>query len=411
MKASDLIVPPPIPFADQTFGELAEAAKIYGVPAGELIDDVLEGANAEQVNPANVYERFYVPTGKIIVSFSKLNEAAYTASVADTITKLLKAFDDLEQAVMTEDRVKLTKSGRAGGATYLKAINLMRKWLADPIKNKPPFTIFAKGNQKLPFWTFSTLPGVTCPGAGDCLVNPEDKSKRGWCYSFSAWRYVTAYFRQLQNTLLIRLRDKTWIEADAKEKFRPGETVRLYVDGDMDSMETLSYWMHFCERFPENSFYGYSKSWGFFEQWHKDHAGAWPSNYQMNLSSGTKLERILSKDKFQAVVKRMLSLKNPKTGHRIARGTFRALMVPSKFPAKKVREQGKVVRSAKGTLSAWQAHRADVLAAAKAAGIRGDFSAKGVFVCPGYCGECLPNGKHACGDPRFTDVAIVIGIH
>ena len=219
MKASDLIVPPPIPFADQTFGELAEAAKIYGVPAGELIDDVLEGANAEQVNPANVYERFYVPTGKIIVSFSKLNEAAYTASVADTITKLLKAFDDLEQAVMTEDRVKLTKSGRAGGATYLKAINLMRKWLADPIKNKPPFTIFAKGNQKLPFWTFSTLPGVTCPGAGDCLVNPEDKSKRGWCYSFSAWRYVTAYFRQLQNTLLIRLRDKTWIEADAKEKF------------------------------------------------------------------------------------------------------------------------------------------------------------------------------------------------
>jgi len=54
MKTSDLIVPPPIPFADQTFGELAEAAKIYGVPAGELIDDVLEGANTEQVNPANV---------------------------------------------------------------------------------------------------------------------------------------------------------------------------------------------------------------------------------------------------------------------------------------------------------------------------------------------------------------------
>jgi len=36
--------------------------------------------------------------------------------VADTITKLLKAFDDLEAAVMTEDQVRLTKSGRSAEA-------------------------------------------------------------------------------------------------------------------------------------------------------------------------------------------------------------------------------------------------------------------------------------------------------
>ena len=402
MKEADLIVPPPIPFSDVTRGELEEAARIFGTTTESLIENTLRGANSEKANPANVYERFYIPTGKIIVSFAKLTEAAYAASVAETIAGLNKALLDLETAVMTEDYQNLTKSGRPGGTAYISAITKMRKWLQDPVGQKPPYQIFAKGNIKLPFWAFSTLPGVTCPGAGDCLVNPEDKNKRGWCYSFSQWRHVTPFFRQLQNTLLIRLRDKSWIEAEAKAKFKPGEVVRLYVDGDMDSKETISYWMHFCERFSENQFYGYSKSWGLFEQWHKDHNGAWPSNYLMNLSSGTKLERVLSREKFQAVVKRMLSLKNPKTGHRIARGTFRALQVKSKSPGRSL--SGKVTPE-------WNARRQDVLEAAKAAGIRGDFSAKGVFVCPGYCGDCLPGGKHACGDRRMQDIAIVIGIH
>lgn len=402
MKEADLIVPPPIPFSDVTRGELEEAAKIFGTTTSSLIENTLRGANSEKVNPANVYDRYYIPTGKIIVKMNTLSEVAYKSAVADTITKLYKALLDLETAVMTEDWQTLTKTGRPGGTAYINAIKKMRTWLQDPIKNKPPYQIFAKGNIKLPFWAFSTLPGETCPGAGDCLVNPEDKTKRGWCYSFSQWRHVTPFFRQLQNTLLIRLRDKSWIEAEAKKKFKPGNVVRLYVDGDMDSLDTITYWMHFCERFPQNQFYGYSKSWMYFTRWHKDHNGAWPSNYLMNLSSGTSLERVLSKEAFQKKVKEMLSLKNPKTGHRIARGTFRALQVKSKSPGRSL--TGKVTPE-------WNAHREDVLEAAKAAGIRGDFSAKGVFVCPGYCGDCLPNGKHACGDKRFTDMAIVIGIH
>lgn len=402
MSNSDLIVPPPIPFSDVTVGELEEASKFLGATTDALVENTLHGSPEERKNPANVYDRYYTPTGKIIVSFQKLNDAAYTAALSDTLVQLNKAFDDLEQAVLTEDFKTITKTGKPGGSAYLNAIRKMRQWLKDPIGQKPPYTIFAKGNVKLPFWAFSALPGVTCPGAGDCLVNPEDKNKRGWCYSFSQWRHVTPFFRQLQNTLLIRMRDKSWIEAEARAKFKPGQVVRLYVDGDMDSKETIGYWMHFCDRYPDNAFYGYSKSWGLFEQWHKDNGGNWPSNYLMNLSSGTKLERVLPKDKFQAVVKRMLALKNPKTGHRIARGTFRALKVDSKSPG----------RSRTGKVSPeWNAHQKEVLDAAKAAGIKGDFSAKGVFVCPGYCGDCLPGGKHACGDKRFTDMAIVIGIH
>jgi hypothetical protein len=57
-----------------------------------------------------------------------------------------------------------------------------------------PFAIWnLNGNIKLPFAAFSTLPQVTCGGAGDCLK---------WCYSFKSWRYPAPYFRQLVNTLL-----------------------------------------------------------------------------------------------------------------------------------------------------------------------------------------------------------------
>lgn len=406
--SNDLIVPPPIPFADESVGELEEAAQIFGTSLSDLKQSVSEGPVNARPNPALAYDRFLVPTADILVSFSKLDHAAYLTAEAETNREVLKSLDLLEQAVMDEDYKILTKSGKPGGTQYLKGIQKMRQWLADPIRNKPPFSIFMKGNKKLPFWAFSTLPGATCPGAGACLKNPET-GKRGWCYSFSAWRNITPYFRQLQNTILIRMRDKSWIEAEAKEKFKPGQVVRLYVDGDFDSMETLSYWMHFCDRHPQNQFYGYSKSWAFFKQWHKDHNGEWPENYLLNLSSGTKLESVLSPEKFKDYVRSMLELRNPKTGRPVVRGTFRALEVSSKYPKQTEEESKKGVRSK--TMQEYLNHRKDVEATAKRLGIKGDTGSKGIFVCPGYCGSCLPGGKHACGDIRFRDFAIVIGIH
>jgi len=62
-----------------------------------------------------------------------------------------------------------------------------------------PFSIFASGgNSKLPFVSFSTIPGATCPGAGECL---------DFCYSFKAWRYPAAFFRQLQNFHLMNSKE------------------------------------------------------------------------------------------------------------------------------------------------------------------------------------------------------------
>ena len=50
-------------------------------------------------------------------------------------------------------------------------------WLK--LGGKLPYNVFKVGNSKLPFLNFSTLPGSTCPGAGECL---------NYCYSFKSWR-------------------------------------------------------------------------------------------------------------------------------------------------------------------------------------------------------------------------------
>lgn len=244
---NDLLVPPPIPFADVTVGELEEAAAIFGTSTSAQVRSVESGPANARRNPDLVYDRFFVPTGS-------------GAATGVDIPAILKALGELEQAVIDENGKQITESGLPGGSVYRRSIEKIRYWLGDPIGRRPPFSIFGKGNIKLPFWTWSTLTSVTCPGAGACLKSIDKPGKRGWCYSFAAWRHIFPYFRQLQNTILMRLPDKSWIEKDAREKFEPGQTVRLYVDGDIDIMATLSYWMHFCERFPEIQFYGYSKS-------------------------------------------------------------------------------------------------------------------------------------------------------
>ena len=112
MSDQDLIVPPPIPFADETIGELEEASKIFQTSTRELVDSVRVGANQERVNPANAYEDYFVPTGEIFVKIHTLEGAAYEAAVSANIAKLLEALTKLESAVMDQDYKVLTKKGK-----------------------------------------------------------------------------------------------------------------------------------------------------------------------------------------------------------------------------------------------------------------------------------------------------------
>lgn len=231
---------------------------------------------------------------------------------------------------------------------------------------RPSHRIFVRGNSKLPFWSFSTLPQYTCPGAGACLK---------YCYSFTSWRYPAAVARQIQNTLLLRFHPS--IIATAFLDIPIGATVRLYVDGDISSDAILSFWFRLLNRRRDIQAYGYSKSYRIFDRWLQS-GNAWPTNYVLNLSNGSKYDGTQLADS-------MLSLP-------ITRGRF--LAVPVK---------GWDIGFRRYELPEYHT---DVRAAARV--VTGQAK---VLSCPGNCGNCLPNGQHACGTMKLHGITIANGAH
>jgi hypothetical protein len=313
------------------------------------------------------------------------------------------------------------------------------------------FSIFAQGNSKLPYLAFSTLPGVTCPGAGECLVaagrkhDPRRRLNGGWCYSFKAWRYPDAFFRQLGNTILIRSEKgrahiakvfSLW--AETRARIAGGETVRLYVDGDMDSVETLKFWMDRCKAHPHVRAYGYSKSWHLFLRYDKLGYG-WPSNYVMNLSEGSRFATIAGireemlklpvvREDFGVVVMPEKVVQNivrigrgepngvwaaisrleeraSRTADESEKSKLQLIVADWKAIALKIKKGEKVSYVPDEFWSRNPEYTATVSAEAEKKYGKGNF-----FVCPGKCGNCLGNGRHACGDLRLKK-PIVIGIH
>jgi hypothetical protein len=243
------------------------------------------------------------------------------------------------------------------GAHWLRDLGRLAAFLRAP-GAAAPFSILGKGNAKLPFFTFSTLPGVTCPGAGDCL---------DWCYSFKSWRYPAAFARQAQNTVLMR-RDFAQIRAAVSRALPaagPALDFRLYVDGDFSSLADIDNWRECIAANPIHNFYGYSKSINLLNS-----APDMPVNYRLNLSSGHNASA--------ADVARL-----ERRGY--VRGRFIAVSL------------GRPVKSAE---HGDRAHQAELRAAHGAP----------AFTCPGECGNCTPRG-HACGSDRFAGVDIIIAAH
>lgn len=229
---------------------------------------------------------------------------------------------------------------------------------------KVAFRIFMPGNVKLSFFEFSTLPLFTCPGAGDCLK---------WCYSFRSWQYPTAFFRQLQNSLLIKFNKDTISEAFAE---MPDTTLRLYVNGDFDSVETVKFWMDALKARPGVSAYGYSKSWA--ELLSYNVTDSWPANYVLNISSGSKWA---DNEAYKAA---MFALP-------ITREAFEGVVIDTTgiekgFARYDNPEYHNRVREAYFAKT----------------GRKG-------FSCPGFCDDC-GHGKHICGNGN-ANVPVLIGIH
>ena len=256
----------------------------------------------------------------------------------------------------------------------------LRKWLERGMNGPAPVSIFREnGNKKLPFYAFSTCPGIDCPGAGACLYSEDGKYGWGWCYSFKAWRYPAAYYRQLQNSLLMRnRRENVWAAFHAIPANR---TVRLYVDGDFYSASALLFWMEACKARNDLSVYGYSKSWELFKDLQAT-GYAWPKNYVLNLSSGSKYGVLWHKT--------MNALE-------IARGDFIAVPVAPGH----IRNKAYQDKANPGS----KEYRREVLERLK------EITTGKTFACPGNCGNCMPNKEHACGSDKRAGVTIAIGIH
>lgn len=225
------------------------------------------------------------------------------------------------------------------------------------------FSIFAAGgNSKLPFVSFSTLPGVTCPGAGACIE---------YCYSYRAWRYPAAFARMAQNAWLMRFNTAAISTAFAQiaASRADGFDFRLYVDGDFSSGADVAFWMAELHKTPTARAYGYSKSFAALLGF--SIVGTWPKNYQLNISSGHNAS--------PAMLTAVKTLP-------ITRGEFIAVSIGRK-----------VKGSEHGTAAVNQALR-DAMPETK------------IFPCPGTCGSCTGKG-HACGMPQLKGRVIAIAMH
>ena len=276
-----------------------------------------------------------------------------------TLRQIIGLTNDIPRLISYLENWQLPeKQGKRGTWFYYR--NKMVQWLKNG--GRPPFSVLAKDNSKIPFWCFSALPFVTCPGMGACAK---------FCYSTKAWRYPASFFRQLQNTIL--LREQPNVIAAAFHRLPIGSDFRLYVDGDFGDMATMSFWFTLLAERPDVRCYGYSKSWLLFLAYNR--VNSFPLNYKLNLSSGSRYS--------PAIKAEMEKLS-------IVRGDFIAV-------------NGASVKLAKDR-SNWAQHAKSVRERALELGLGR------VFVCPGKCGNCTSRG-HACGLDNFKGIPIAIAVH
>jgi hypothetical protein len=400
----DLVQPGATPFGDINL-KITRTTPIRRNAADEEEEEVTSAAPFYTLQPLADMQKS-----------SLLQEAlADTYADAGSISAVISAIDKFIVGVKDRgSKLGMTKSGKTAGASWLKSAQISRDWLAAGAdKYKCPSPIFVKGNNKLPYWAFSTLPGATCPGAGLCLRRREGGvMKRGFCYSFKGWRYPATFFRQLNLTMLMRLPEK-WQILEAMDKITKGKNdvvLRLYVDGDMDSVRTIRFWMETLKKYPMVKAYGYSKSWDLFLDYDKKYNGDWPKNYVLNLSGGSRFD---NRKDMVAAMQRLP----------ITRGTFVAVDIP-KIDGKKIPQnvidtdkltpkQRAIFESTQkipANISEMAFRRNKAYTDAVQREARAQLGISRFFVCPGKCGNCLGSGKHACGQGNVK-IPIIIGKH
>jgi len=302
---------------------------------------------------------------QIMLPFDVLRDVAHSIQFDSKESILLS----LDAAMRYFEKRRIAQGKKTHASNYARTLGRLYSFIAEG--GKAPFSIFAeKGNSKLPsFVAFSSLPGVTCPGAGECLQ---------FCYSFKAWRTPVAFGRQAMNAYILRFKPQLIVAAlnalMRKKKFSEGFTLRLYVDGDFSSVSDFALWQGILAERPTIKAYGYSKSFAEILAYAKSGA-SFASNYVLNVSGGHNHN--------ESTVKAIEALP-------ITRGAFVA--VP-------------VARSGRSIDHGNAEHRKHVQSATKAM-----HNVKTAFACPGQCNTCTSSG-HACGSMKFKGITIGIAVH
>lgn len=282
----------------------------------------------------------------------KLARLAASGSIG-TITKKIQSI---------VNHTKKSPSGNGWKENLQKILDFLKR------NGSPSFQVFIPdGNRKLPFFAYSTLPVVNCPGKGECAI---------FCYSLKSWHHPSAFCRQVQNTLLERFFTAI-LELETK-KIPEKSIVRLYVDGDFSNRGMVEKWFAIMAKNPELKFYGYSKSWDELFG-HSEY----PFNYKIRLSSGGSIRSIDAQKMAQLPIFNGHFLAVSIDGNDIPKKNAIKFSLP--IYHERVRKAGSELLDRK------------------------------IFSCPGSCGSCVKDiaggNYHACADTRFKTIPIAIGIH
>jgi hypothetical protein len=305
--------------------------------------------------------------------------------------------DDASDALM-----EFCNTVESRGKAWASAVRNMRGMVQSEF-SVIPYTVITPGNSKLDFWAWSVIPMHTCPGAGAC---------KDWCYSFTGWRNVAPFFRQIQNTFLQRFYQPVIVEVFDTLKTEKRKWIRLYVDGDFDSVETINFWVEAIRTRKELSAYCYTKSWDQFIEYQDilaQNGEAWPDNFVVNLSTGS----IHGEAKYN----QMLAMK-------CARGPFIPITIPKTMPKVKAlpspkkgmtdAQRAEVKQNAARIAVENRTLRDTIYAPFIRHELRDHYGAEHTFACPADCTKCMDKegktGKHACGLIKLK-VAIGCALH
>lgn len=283
---------------------------------------------------------------------------AFTNNMVIELGNKLSSANDKSECI----RILVETSRISGISKDWKAMLIkLSDYFKDGNLKNTHYSVFVKGNSKLPFYSYSELSLSTCPGKGICAE---------YCYSKKGWRYPDVVGRQVQNMLLMRFNPE--IIQYAFGILPKDITLRLYVDGDFSNAIVVSTWFKALANRLDVKAYGYSKSWDEIYSV----KSIWPTNYTLNLSNGG-LERSVKRADMESLPG--------------VRGSFLAVSI----------DPALMTKSKKFSLEYHMAVRDSIKAITGHAG----------FSCPGLCGSCNVKGHHACNSPALKGIAIGIGIH